>query len=167
MGIIENRIVHKDAFQAVGLQILWKPEAGNPSENQLSKLWVTFSPRIEEIPHAIPGKTYGLERFEPGFKPGDPIEYTACSEVTQIGEIPEGMTGIEVPAATYAVITYQGTIDGINSVYGHFWQNWLPRSEEYEVAGGWNFEYYDERFLGNANPESIYEVWFPVKAKQG
>lgn len=165
MGIIDTRLVNKPAFKAVGLEILWVPEEAKPSENQLAKIWEKFNPRSCEIPHAVPGVAYGLERFEPGFKPGDPIRYMACVEVTELGGIPEGMSVAEIPGATYVAASYQGTIDGINSVYSHIWGSWLPQSK-YEVAGGWNFEYYGELFRGNDDPESVYEVWFPVRAKQ-
>ncbi|TMV43821.1 GyrI-like domain-containing protein [Paenibacillus mesophilus] len=167
MPIIDIRIVQKPSFKAVGLPISWTPESVNPADNELSKLWGRFNPRANEIPFRVPGKMYGLEQFKPGFKPGDPIDYVACVEVSEAGDIPHGMVSADIPEASYVVVTCKGTINDINSAYGHFWSTWLGQHPEYEVVPGWNFEYYDERFLGNASPDSEYSVWFPVRLRQG
>jgi predicted transcriptional regulator YdeE len=47
------------------------------------------------------------------------------------------------------------------------WEPEQVKPSENQISKLWERLYYDERFRGNDNPESIYEVWFPVKAKQG
>lgn len=166
MGIIDTRIINKESFKVVGMEIDWKPDDVKPSENPIAQLWEEFNKRLCEIPHANRAKLYGLERFKPNGKPDDPLTYLASVEVSTVeSELPEGMVAADVPPSTYAVVTYKGVIDGIGLAYDHFYTNWGFTLEEYKPANTFSFEYYDVRFKGNDNSESILEVWFPLHKK--
>ncbi|WP_096186911.1 GyrI-like domain-containing protein [Evansella halocellulosilytica] len=163
MRIIDTRIENKDSFQVVGLEIDWTPNDANPAENEIAHLWREFNERKSEIPNAMPNRTYGLERFQPNAGPAAPLKYLASIEVSNIeSEPPKGMIAADVPASTYAVVTYQGIIDGIGKAYDHYYRQWEPAMREYRAAHTFCFEYYDERYKDNDNDESIIEVWFAL-----
>jgi len=163
--IIATRIVRKPAFRVVGMKVRYQPNwEVPPSQNELSKLWQRFNPRSHEIPHAD-GGCYGLCLFDFGMKPGDAFDYVAALGVSDVGDVPEGMVAEEFGEYEYAVVERRGVLDELGKAFDYFHAEWLPKSG-YEYAGGPEFEYYDERFKGNDDPESVMELWFPVRKKE-
>jgi AraC family transcriptional regulator len=82
----------------------------------------------------------------------------AALHVSNASDLPEGMVGVEVPAARYAVFTC--TLPTLSPIYRQI-QEWLPQSE-YEHAGTPEFEYYGEGF-DPEDPNSPMSVYIPVK----
>jgi len=96
---MEPVIKEYPAFKVVGLAKTFDME----TRANIPKLWDELVPRFAEIRDAKDGTTYGLCRRvdQPGA-----FNYMACMEVSGIGDVPEGMEGIEIPAAKYAVFTH-------------------------------------------------------------
>lgn len=168
--IIETKIIEKPAFSVVGITetIHFDPSLP-PSENAIAKLWGQFSKRIPEIPGLLGWRSFGLMLQNPNNPPSAPFDYTAAVQIFQDGNIPEGMTRIEVPTARYIVLTYRGSLDGISDAFGHFWGHWLPNSP-YEYDGGirtgkYEFEFYDQRYTQSDDPNSEIDLYFPIRAK--
>ncbi|MDF2661698.1 MAG: hypothetical protein K0Q94_4489 [Paenibacillus sp.] len=168
--IIETKIIEKPSFSAVGITETIHFDSGlPPSENAIAKLWGRFGKRIPEIPGQLGWRSFGLMLQNPDNPPGAPFEYTAAVQVQQNGQVPDGMTRIEVPSARYIVLTHRGPLDGINDGYKHFWGHWLPNSP-YEYDGGtrtgkYEFELYDQRYTNPNDPISEIDLYFPVRAK--
>ena len=74
--------------------------------------------------------------------------------------LPEGMTGWQMPAYTYAVLPAQD-VSGIGPVNDYYEREWLPKSPEYETAGDFMMEVYPETF----GQDMILYLYFPVKRK--
>lgn len=161
----ETRIVWKEPFKVVGQKIRFAPSQHiPPSENEISLLWQRFNPRCSEIRH-YNGRSYGLCVFGPDMEPGKPFDYIAAAGVSAFEDIPEGMTTESFPGGLYCVVQRRGPIDEIGKAFGYFQEVWLPNSE-YEYGPGVEFEYYDERYKGNDNPDSVMELWFPIRRKR-
>ncbi|MBW5448322.1 hypothetical protein GE107_19960 [Cohnella sp. CFH 77786] len=161
-GIIQTRVVWKNDFQVVGERIHFDPSADvPPSQNEIARLWPRFSDRAGEIEH-VAGGAYGLCLFGPDCEPGGPFDYMAAVGVSRAERVPEGMTAAKFPGGLYCVVTRQGVIDEIGQAFRHFREEWLPQSG-YKSRSGVEFEYYDERYKGNHDPESVMDIWFPIE----
>jgi predicted transcriptional regulator YdeE/predicted enzyme related to lactoylglutathione lyase len=162
---IETRIVWKDPFKVVGQKIRFTPSQHTPpSENEIALLWQRFNSRGSEIRH-FNGGSYGLCVFGPDMEPGKPFDYIAATGVSAFEDIPDSMTAESFPGGLYCVVQRRGKIDEIGKAFEYFHQSWI-KSSEYEYGPGVEFEYYDERYRGNHDPESVMELWFPIRRKK-
>lgn len=152
-GKMEPKIVTMDAFKVVGMRYLGKNEHG-----EISELWSQFNPRIPEIKHLAPQPNAALGvclQNNQGL-----IDYIAALPVSELSDIPEGMTGEEIPTQTYAVFESRGVKD-IGKTYQHILKEWLPGSG-YQPGDGADFEFYPETF-NPEDPESLVLIYMPVK----
>jgi AraC family transcriptional regulator len=168
--IIETKIIEKPAFSVVGItDTIHLDSSLPPSENAIAKLWGQFVKRIPEVPGQLGWRSFGLMLQNPDNPPGAPFDYTAAVQIYQDGDIPEGMTRIEVPAARYIVLTHRGPLDGISDAFEHFWGHWLPNSP-YDFDGGtrtgkYEFEFYDQRYTKSDDPNAEIDLYFPIRAE--
>lgn len=155
---MEPKIVTKDAFRVVGMRYVGKNKQG-----EISQMWGEFVPRIREIRHGVGEKqeAYGLCCCPGDAEPGV-IEYIAGIPVAALKDIPEGMTGRDVPTQTYAVFEAPG-LAGIHQTYEYILKEWLPKSS-YRAGDGPDFEFYDESFNPDGPKSTIY-IYFPIKSK--
>ena len=159
--LVEPMIVELDSMTVVGIQTLFSMKC-----NLIPVLWERFSPRMQEIKNVV-RKDVALE-----------VSYDMQSEaeeetffvlagliVSSVGEIPEGMTYMHVPAHEYAMFTHYGPISRIYDTYDRIYNELLPRSA-YEVdEAACTIEWYDKRFKME-NPDSEYDIYVPVKERQ-
>lgn len=159
-GIIETRVIRKAGWQVAGEQIRFDPRAAaKPSENTITELWKRFD--ASGIPAQKGSGYYGLCLSEEDCF-DRPFDYLAAVEVEALGDLPEGMVSRQMPGGLYAVVTRQGIIDELSQAMSYFHEHWLPQSGYTSRPGG-AIEYYDERYLGNGDPDSIMELWFPIE----
>ncbi|HWL08086.1 MAG TPA: GyrI-like domain-containing protein [Planctomicrobium sp.] len=126
-------------------------------ESEIPQLWYDFVPRIESIPHYVPGVTYGVCT---SFDPQHGLEYLAGVQVISIGELPEGMEALHLPPRRYAVFTHHGHYSLLPQTFDAIWKQWGPESGNADPAAP-SFERYNEEF----NPETGMggtEVWIPL-----
>lgn len=152
---MQPQIITKPAFTVVGLQIQTKPMT-----QEIPQLWQQFGPRMNEVQHlAEPGVSYGLmDRFDQAM---ERLDYMAGEAVTQLGELPAGMTSWEVPANTYAV--FEASLATIGETFGYIYNIWLPGSG-YRHAADPYFERYGETFNPD-DPTSKMAIYIPVEKK--
>ncbi len=155
MTMREPRIVQREAFRVVGMQITTNPMAG-----EIPALWQRFVPRMAEVPDiAEPKVSYGaMQNFDP--QKGT-LEYMAGVSVSSLAHMPDGMTSMDVPPNTYAV--FEATLASIGDVFCQIYETWLPTSNFEHVKAPY-FERYDERF-DPAVSNSVIEVYVPVKVR--
>lgn len=164
-GILQTRIVWKDAMQVVGEKMKYVYSADiPPSENGISLLWSSFNKRVGEIDHCI-GGAYGLKLIGNDCDPGGSFDYMAAVGVSHVEQVPKGMSTESFSGGLYCVVTRQGVIDEIGAAFNYYFGEWLPQSD-YEPRSGVEFEYYDDRYRGNGSQESIMELWFPIQPVQ-
>ncbi len=150
---MEPKIVSKEAFTVVGISI-----RAHIEKHDIPQLWATLGSRVCEIRHlAEPGAAYGLTTsFAP--ETGE-FDYVAGFGVERAEDVPEGMVGWEVPAATYAAFTC--TLPTMPQAYDYAYNTWLPASG-YQRAPGFEFECYDEEF-DNQDPSAEFEFFIPIE----
>ncbi len=160
MRQLEPKILRRDAFKAVGMKYVGKNE-----NNEISKLWDSFVPRIPEIRHlsvAMGEDSFGLcYTLANPSEPGE-FAYIAALAVDQLADIPEGMVGVEVPAQTYAVAESHGLAE-IGQTYDFLIKQWLPASS-YDAGNGPDFELYPMEFTAG-DPRSTFYIYYPIVPK--
>ena len=136
----EPAFERRDAFLAVGCAGEFRPGA----TADIGALWARFAPRMGEIVGRVGAATYGL--CLPSDDPErDTFTYVAAVAVDALDAIPDGMVGVQVPAADYAVFSHDGGIGlELPRTMDYIFGEWLPASA-FE-ADGIDFEYYDQRF---------------------
>ncbi|MFX0095717.1 MAG: GyrI-like domain-containing protein [Candidatus Hodarchaeota archaeon] len=86
-------------------------------------------------------------------------------EVNNLDKMPLGMFYKILPATMYAVFTFQG--EKMFSGGDYIWQEWLPKSDEYQEAYPFLIQAYDEtRFKGLDNKASELDYYIPIKLKE-
>lgn len=157
--MIKPKITTLDTFNVVGIQV-----TGSPSDGSFGQTWPALFARHHEVKNDTGMQTsYGIQSYsETSLKTGI-WEYTAGLETKMQQPLPKGMTLIEVPANQYAVFVYKGAVGPkLGELFRAIYQQWLPTSG-YALAGSYDFEKYDERFKGPQNPDSILEIYIPIK----
>jgi AraC family transcriptional regulator len=157
---MQPRFEHKSTFTVAGLTC-----QSTMSNNTIPQLWGSFGKREKDFKNRVSEDCYGVcfyERME-NMCPNTPFTYLAGMLIKSEADIPEGMTARTVPACDYAVFEHKGALDTLQKTYDYIFREWLPGSE-YEFINQDDFEIYDERFKFG-QPESIMEIWIPVKKK--
>ncbi|MFD1314213.1 GyrI-like domain-containing protein [Namhaeicola litoreus] len=140
----------------------------NLQKNEAVSLWKKFKPRVKEISNRKDDRFYSLQNYHHF----DPIQFTsetdfdrwAAVEVEKIGQIPEGMESILIPQGSYATFVHTGTVMDFSKALFYFFSQWLPDSD-YVLENHPHFEVFDHRYLGPHNPNSIEDVFIPIKLK--
>jgi AraC family transcriptional regulator len=152
---MKPRIIYRPAFTIIGI---WKN--GNPSQSTVDALWKHLGDHYEEIPGVDPDQGYGVH-----VKKGDEETYLAglmVREGNPVGELPEGMSLLNLEANAYAVFHHTGRMDKLDSTLEKVFSKWLPDSG-LRPAGEFFFEYYDDRFMPDSD-DSLLFIYIPVDA---
>ncbi len=140
----------------------------NLQKNESVALWKKFKPRVKEISHKKNDRFYSVQNY---FE-FDPIQFTsetvfdkwAAVEVENEDKLPEGMQKLVIPAGIYATFVHRGTVMDFSKSLYYFFSQWLPNSD-YVLENHPHFEVFDHRYLGPQNPDSIEDVFIPIKLK--
>ena len=154
---MEHRIERREAFHVVGVRERFEPG----KIDGIPALWHRFLAISENVPDEIAGAHYGVcidDRDPAAGAPG--FFYMACTGVTSLERVPEGMVGYTVPAGKYAVFTHRGPISTFARTITKIWREEIPAAG-LKTTGAPDLEVYGERFRGES-PESEVEVWVPV-----
>jgi AraC family transcriptional regulator len=128
----------------------------------------------EIVNRTNPSVAYGIcgnvaEEPSPSEKTED-TEYTdlVSVEVSGLDHMPEGMTGRTIPERTYAVFTHKGPLfpNRLQQAYDYIYGTWVPQSR-YELDGGFDFEFYDDRFATVDDDASELDIYVPIKVEPG
>ena len=162
--MINPEIIEKDEFTVVGLEAPFigalSPDANN--FQVIGPLWGSFFERVGEVQNRIVKAHYGVISCPPESERSHPHEcqYLAGVLVSEVDDLPDGMTSHDVPATTFAVFTHRGLIDNLPETLHQAYKVWLPQSG-YKFAG-LEVEQYDERFSPGSQEDSEWETWIAV-----
>ena len=161
---MEPRIVKKDAIKMIGLMYF-----GDNKNWEIPKIWEEFMPLMKTVPNSLQAnEAYGLCFYTETTSKTGLFYYLAGLRVSSLEEIPIRLVGKTLPASEYAVFTHKGSLIGksntVKDTYKYAYGTWLPNSP-YVNAYDYDFEFYDERFKGNDNPESEIDVYIPVRKR--
>ncbi|WP_434630854.1 MerR family transcriptional regulator [Chromobacterium sp. CV08] len=145
-------IVTLPAFRVIGLA--WSPQ----DEGDIPSMWQRFLVREHEIADARPGSSYGL--CQP--LPDGGWRYLAALQAEADAPVPDGMAAVDVPAQRYARFRHVGPVDGLPATFRAIHGSWLPAAG-LEPVDGIEFEYMDERFIAPDHPDSLTELYIPIR----
>jgi AraC family transcriptional regulator len=142
---------------------------GTNENEELKACWAEVGQRAGEIPHAKRnGNWYGLcEPLEENVKDLDLLNkaysfrYLAGVEVSDVEQVPEGMTVWQIPMQEYAVFPHCGDVEKMGETYQAIYTTWLPESG-YEAVYAHDFELYNEEFHPGDSDSTCY-IYVPVK----
>ena len=159
---MQPRIVEIGKKKLIGMSVMT-----SLAKNNIPQLWNDFMPRIKEIANNVDSGFYEVHPFDPEFKMENftedmEFEKWAAVEVDGIGTIPNGLRSITIEGGKYAVFEHKGTMDNIQMSFDYAYGTWLPNSG-YEMDRIADFERYGEHYFGPENPDSITEIWIPIK----
>lgn len=129
--------------------------------HDIGKLWSIFRQRISELNRRKDLKSIYYSLIELA---GDNWEasYTACIEIDEEVELPEGMVYKVIQPATYAVFTHKGTVARIQDTFEYIYSTWLPKSENTRMNQP-EFAHYDHRYLGPMSEDSEIDIYIPIE----
>lgn len=154
---MEPKIVQNESFYVIGLEYY-----GANKNGEIPAMWEEFISRIGEIPNQVnSSSTYGVCSPVEEMTDDSEFSYIAGVEVSSIKEIPQGMTGKNVPANQYAVFTHKGSTELLGQTYEYIFGTWLPNSG-YEPVLAPDFELYDERFDPSSEDSEMF-IYIPIK----
>ena len=108
---MEAQIITKPAFTVVGLRIKTLPKSP-----EIPKLWDAFVPRMNELQNVSePYASYGVMASA-----GDALDYMAGNPVSEVSELPAGMSRWDITETTYAVFEsmMQQLPEAFNYIFG-------------------------------------------------
>ncbi|MDE6606870.1 MAG: AraC family transcriptional regulator [Lachnospiraceae bacterium] len=98
------------------------------------------------------------------------FEYLIADTYNPSVDIPKGFAVRTIPAFTWAVFPCKGGLpQSLQDVHAKIFSEWLPASQEYEIAAGYCIEMYDavDKYPKGTSDENYYsEIWIPVKKKE-
>ena len=126
----------------------------------IGALWQRFAEASDGVEHAIEGVGYELHIQTPA----EPCMHFCLvgTQVSEVGAMPPDMFVKVLPPCTYAVFTHR-VAHGYKEVYERI-NAWLE-SSEYEEAHPYDFQLYDSRFKAMDDPESVQDIYVPVRLK--
>jgi AraC family transcriptional regulator len=132
-------------------------------------MWKAFMPRRHEISHQNSEDLYSMQIYTGGlnalqFNPQTSFLRRAAMVVSNYENVPEGMLRFDHPGGLYAVFMHHGPASEFGKTAAFIFGEWIPKSK-YEVDDRPHFEILDKRYLGPDHPDSVEEVWIPLREK--
>jgi len=156
---MKQKIITKKSFPIIGIELKATTHNGK-NFVEIPQFWkkVMQQGEIDNIPNKkYPGTVLGICM---DFQTDGSFSYIIGTEVTNTGNIPDGMVCKTIPAAKYAVFTVHGKMPiSIQDTTKYIHQEWLPNSE-YKRANSADFELYDERCHRGENAE--VDIYIPI-----
>ncbi|MDL2300131.1 AraC family transcriptional regulator [Clostridiaceae bacterium OttesenSCG-928-D20] len=158
---MDFKIVEKGEFTVVGLQRTFKYE---DAQTEVPKLWGEFH-MSKERGEICP--VYGINADES--MEGNEFQYLIADNYDGKTEVPVGFVTKTIPKFTWAVFSCVGAMpNAMQETNKRIYSEWLPNSNEYEIAAGYCIEMYedDSKYPKGIQDENYYsELWIPVKKK--
>ncbi len=96
---------------------------------------------------------------------GSEFDYMVAGRYTG-GEVPAGMEVFEIPVMDWAIFNCTGAIPkALQNLNTRIFKEWLPTNGKYEIAAGYNIEWYDTQNGEMSDPDYKSAIWVPVKEK--
>lgn len=152
---MEYKIEEREAFKVVGLKDSFKYET---AYQEIPKIWKRFF--MKNTFNKIKPK-YAVN-IDTNMK-GDLFDYIIGDDYNSELKVPKDFEIIEIPKFTWVVFSCIGPANmKMQETNERIFKEWLPNSNDYEIAAGYNIEMY-------SNPkdyEKYYsEIWIPIKKK--
>lgn len=158
---MEYKIEEKEAFRVVGLKDSFKYETAN---QEIPKIWKKFF--MKNI----------FSKMKPKYAVNidtnmgrDVFDYVIGDDYNSSLKVPKDFEIIEIPKFTWVVFSCIGPASvKMQETNERIFKEWLPNSNDYEIAAGYNIEMYSnpKDYKKGIDDEKYYsEIWIPVKKK--
>jgi predicted transcriptional regulator YdeE/DNA-binding transcriptional MerR regulator len=154
---VEIEIKNIPALKLVGLHY-----QGRNEQNEIAMTWSAFNRRSDQVQHFTGEAAYGVCSISAGLPEGE-FEYLCAFPVTEYGDVPEGMTKMDLDPMRVAVFAHRGSYEGLGETYTRIYQEWLPQAGLEPLKAGLDLEVYTGEFKDFA-PDSVMYIYVPVKA---
>ena len=157
---MDYKIEEKESFKVVGLSEKFKYD---DAYEDVPKMWQLFKETNNNKICTKYGVNMDIEMS------GNEFIYMICDDYKEGMEVPEGFKVREIPKYTWAIFTCYGpSYKSMPKLNEKIFKEWLPNSNEYEIAAGYNIEMYSDPSTydnGIMNDKYYTEIWIPVKKK--
>lgn len=159
--LMDYKITEKDAFTVMGVSKVFKYDT---AFDEIPKFWTEHISTGEG--RSICGM-FGV--CLEGEKGKDEFEYLIADNYQPRMDTPQGCVTRTIPKHTWAVFACRGALPkSLQDVNRKIFSQWLPGSNEYEIASGVNIEMYSDPAdfpKGNQDDSYYSEIWIPVRKK--
>jgi AraC family transcriptional regulator len=107
-------------------------------------------------------KLVGVYHDDPSTTPEEKLRSDAAVTIPAKTKIPPGLNELVIPAGRYAHATHVGPYTGLGGVYGHLYNDWLPRSGQ-RVRKSVSYEVYRNTPMTAKPHELVTDVYVPVE----
>ncbi|QED46931.1 AraC family transcriptional regulator [Cytobacillus dafuensis] len=158
---MKYNVLERESFQVVGIKKEFSL-VNNENFIGIPKMWdqVNSDGTCDKLARITNGQIKGvLGVCAVGTNPGKAIDYWVAAEYN--GEVPEGFSTLEIPAAKWVVFEVNGPMpDAMQNKWKQIFSEWFPTSG-YKHAGIPELEVYSD---DDVNKDDYYsEIWIPVK----
>lgn len=159
---MEYKIEEREAFKVIGLKGSFKYET---AYQDVPKIWKKFF--MKSVFNKINAK-YGIN-IDTNLG-CDSFNYIIGDDYNSELKVPKDFEVIEIPKFTWAVFSCIGPASvKMQETNERIFKEWLPNSNDYEIAAGYNIEMYSnpKDYKKGIDDEKYYcEIWIPIKKKQ-
>lgn len=165
---MKYRIEEKEAFRIAGIYRR-VPIVFSGVNPDIAEMWQSLDmPAIERLKSLSNTAPHGLISASTNFSEGRMEEKGELDHyigVATVGEVPEDLTTLEVPAGTWAVFEAVGMFpDALQNVWGRIYSEWFPASS-YQQAEGPEILWNESK--DTSSPKYRSEIWIPVSTRDG
>lgn len=160
---MEYRIEALEAFQVIGIEKTFRYDSAFAN---IPKFWDEYCHlHIQKYGYVLEMCCIGMY----GISIEEEMNYKDFSYLiagTYQGEsVPKGLKVVQIPALTWAKFRCVGPMpEAIQALNTKIFNEWLPGNSHYEIAAGYNIEFYSE---GDTRAtDYMSEIWIPVKEKE-
>lgn len=158
---MEYKIEEKEAFKVVGLKDRFKYETAS---QDIPKIWKKFF--VKNVCNRIKPKYAVNIDTSMGH---DLFDYVIGDDYHPELKVPKGLEVIEIPEFTWVIFSCIGPASvKMQETNERIFKEWLPNSNDYEIAAGYNIEMYSDPkdYKKGIDDEKYYsEIWIPIKKK--
>ena len=129
--------------------------------DNIISLWKKFMPNKFKVTSTLNEELIALQNYKDFSNTNLAFDIWACAEVSDLNNIPEGLSGLTIPAGEYAVFVLKGMDAG--TLYREILSDWLPNSG-FEVDSRPHFQVMGKRYINNSD-KSEEDVYLPIKLK--
>lgn len=158
---MEYKIEEKEAFKVVGWKDSFKYETAN---QEIPKMWKKFF--VKNVFSKIKPK-YAIN-IDKNMGSNE-FDYIIGDDYNEKLKVPKDFEIVGIPKFTWVVFSCTGSANvKMQEINEKIFKEWLPSSNEYEIAAGYNIEMYSnpDDYKNGIDDEKYYcEIWIPIKKK--
>lgn len=135
------------------------------SQNRTHELWQDFGPSIKDIPYRMGKDKYSIQIFPDtdffkNFNSEGIFKKYAAVNVSDYGDLPNGLEKLIIPEGQYAVFDYIGKPSEASETFRYILCQWIPNSR-YSLDNRPHIAKMGEKYKGE-QPDSEEELLIPI-----